>query len=79
MELYGVVCKAKDDLMVNPPDKTNKRKANDEENNERRARLVAVMIAVQHQALKEVSLKIHQRREIFIEDDGWDRASDFGI
>ncbi|GJV62117.1 tryptophan synthase beta chain 1-like protein [Tanacetum coccineum] len=34
MELYEVTCKAKDDLWINPPDKTNKRKADDKENDE---------------------------------------------
>nr|GEW10513.1 hypothetical protein [Tanacetum cinerariifolium] len=33
MKLYEVVCKVEDDLRVNP-DKTNKRKANDKENDE---------------------------------------------
>ncbi|GKD23505.1 hypothetical protein Tco_1225208 [Tanacetum coccineum] len=34
MELYEVVCKAEDDLQINPSNKTNKRKANDKENDE---------------------------------------------
>nr|GEW67518.1 hypothetical protein [Tanacetum cinerariifolium] len=34
MELYEVVCKAEDDLEINPPDKTYKRKVNDKENDE---------------------------------------------
>ncbi|GKC54089.1 hypothetical protein Tco_1076834, partial [Tanacetum coccineum] len=34
MELYDVVCKVGDDLRVKPPDKINKRKANDELNYE---------------------------------------------
>nr|GEU80431.1 hypothetical protein [Tanacetum cinerariifolium]GEX76282.1 hypothetical protein [Tanacetum cinerariifolium] len=45
----------------------------------RKACLVAMMIAAQHQAQKKMNLKIHRRREVFTEDDGWDRASDFGI
>nr|GEW67520.1 hypothetical protein [Tanacetum cinerariifolium] len=110
MELYEVVCKAEDDLKINPPDKTYKCKANDKENDEHVTRrteaffyelvtkkrtmfpkyyycknprrnkcLVAMMIAAQHQAQREMNLQIHRRREVFTKDDGWDRASNFGI
>nr|GEY20717.1 hypothetical protein [Tanacetum cinerariifolium] len=45
----------------------------------RKACLVAMTIDAQHQAQKEMNLKIHRRREVFTEDDGWERASDFRI
>ncbi|GKA84049.1 hypothetical protein Tco_0805644 [Tanacetum coccineum] len=120
MELYEVMCKAEDDLRINPLDKTNKYKAIDEENDEqvtgrtelffyepvttkehhfpsviiakilgirlgyvsntassrRKACLVAVRITVQHQALRKINLKIHQRHEEFKEDEP-DASSDF--
>ncbi|GJY25682.1 hypothetical protein Tco_0400408 [Tanacetum coccineum] len=88
MELYEVVCKAEDDLRANP-DKKNKRKAHDKDNDgrsekdkeifRRKARIVAMIFAVQHQARKMMNLKLHQRREVYTEDDEWDRVSDFGI
>ncbi|GKC69957.1 hypothetical protein Tco_1115840 [Tanacetum coccineum] len=34
MEIYKVMCKVKDDVRINPPDKTNKCKADDKENDE---------------------------------------------
>ncbi|GJU93875.1 hypothetical protein Tco_1318631 [Tanacetum coccineum] len=44
MEFYEVMCKAEDDLRINPPKKLNKHNVNDEENDEqsyrRKARLV---------------------------------------
>ncbi|GJZ74633.1 hypothetical protein Tco_0639098 [Tanacetum coccineum] len=46
---------------------------------QRKARLVVVMILVEHQALKKMNLEIHRGREVFTENDGWDRASDFRI
>ncbi|GJZ60231.1 hypothetical protein Tco_0616047 [Tanacetum coccineum] len=30
----------------------------------------------EHQALKDMKLDLHRRREVFTEDDGWDCASD---
>ncbi|GJV18861.1 hypothetical protein Tco_1367881 [Tanacetum coccineum] len=78
IELYEVVCKAEDDLQINPSNKTNKRKSNDKENDEKKVRLVAVMIAVQHQALRKMNLKLHRWREEFVENKP-EASSDFVI
>ncbi|GJS72904.1 hypothetical protein Tco_0705745 [Tanacetum coccineum] len=63
MELYDVMCKAEYDLPINSHDKTNKCKADDNENDNqistKKARLTAVLIVVQHQVLKKMYLKLH--------------------
>nr|GEX52328.1 hypothetical protein [Tanacetum cinerariifolium] len=139
----NLVSKAsEDDLRINPPDKTYKRKANDKENDEHVTRRTETFfyelvtkkrmtlpkyyycqnprfdgngwccggrsykermreerkvfdkkfIKLREKGMpcsyddwcstsssKKTNLKIHRRREVFTEDDGWDRASDFGI
>ncbi|GJV62529.1 hypothetical protein Tco_1473357, partial [Tanacetum coccineum] len=78
MELYELVCKAEDDLRVKP-DKIKKCKADEKVNDERvtgrtegflfepsfrrKARLVAVMIAVHQQAQRMMRLGLHRRHE----------------
>ncbi|GJZ67279.1 hypothetical protein Tco_0630519 [Tanacetum coccineum] len=82
MKLYEVVCKGEDDLRISPLEKQIRIRPMMRRMTSSfgmKAHLVAVMIAVQHQALKKMNMKLHQRREVFTEDDGSHRASDFEI
>ncbi|GJS73617.1 hypothetical protein Tco_0706458 [Tanacetum coccineum] len=49
-----------------------RRSLKEKESSRRKECLVAVIIVVQHQAIRKMNLKLHRRREGFTEDDGWD-------